>query len=136
MRKDGKFCVWNHAGNCEFHSLEIKPLVRSRADIEMALSAAKHGVKLAAKQNELAAAKLQEQITQWQAERVRLGVTAGDAKQAAIAAHQARLQQTVIEAQIALLKATRLVKTLISQWETIPLIVWTVGLGDLYPNRR
>ncbi len=109
-RQDGKFCVWNHAGNCEFHSLEIKPLVRSRADIEMALSAAKHGVKLAAKQNELAAAKLQEQITQWQAERVRLGVTAGDAKQAAITAHQARLQQTVIEAQIALLKATRLVE--------------------------
>ena len=109
-RQDGKFCVWNHAGNCEFHSLEIKPLVRSRADIEMALTAAKHGVKLAAKQNELAAAKLQEQITQWQAERVRLGATAGDAKQAAIAAHQARLQQAVIEAQIALLKATRLVE--------------------------
>lgn len=109
-RQDGKFCVWNHAGNCEFHFLEIKPLTRSRKDVELALDAAKHGVQLAAKQNELAAAKLQEQITQWQAERVRLGVTAGDAKQAAIAAHQARLQQAVIEAQIAVLKATRLVE--------------------------
>ena len=109
-RQEGKFCVWNHAGNCEFHFLEIKPLTRSRKDVELALDAAKHGVRLAAKQNELAAAKLQEQITQWQAERVRLGVTAGDAQQAAITAHQARLQQTVIEAQIALLKATRLVE--------------------------
>ena len=109
-RQKGKFCVWNHTGNCEFHSLEIKPLTRSPADLQMALGAAKHGIRIAAKQNELAAAKLQEQITQWQAERVRLGVTAGDVQQAAITAHQARLQQAVIEAQIALLKATRLVE--------------------------
>ena len=109
-RQNGKFCVWNHSGNCEFHSLEITPLTRSRQDVEMALQAARHGVRLAEKQNELATAKLQEQLTQWQAERVRLGVTAGDAKQAAITAHQANLQQAVIEAQIGLLKATRLVE--------------------------
>lgn len=108
-RQEGKFCVWNHAGNCEFHFLEIKPLTRTRQDIELALGAARHGVLVAEKQNELAAVKLQEQITQWQAERVRLGVTGGDVKQAAIAAHQARLQQAVIEAQIELLKAKRLV---------------------------
>ena len=108
-RQKGKFCVWNHAGNCEFHSLEITPLTRSRKDLEMALQAASHGVLLAEKQNELATAKLREQITQWQAERVRLGVTPGNAKEAAIAAHQARLQQAVIEAEIKLLNATRLV---------------------------
>ena len=108
-RQEGKFCVWNLQGNCEFHFLEIKPLARSRKDIQMALEAAMHGILIAEKQNELATAKLQEQITQWKAERVRLGVTNGNAKETAIATHQARLQQTVIEAQIKLLKATRLV---------------------------
>ncbi|MCP4814440.1 MAG: DUF1553 domain-containing protein, partial [Planctomycetaceae bacterium] len=114
-RQKGKFCVWNHSGNCEFHSLQITPLTRSRQDIQLALGAAKHGVLLAEKQNELAVAKLQEQIAQWQAERVRLSVTPGNAKEAAIAAHQARLQQAVIEAQIELLKATRLVSLAASE---------------------
>ncbi|MCP3691601.1 MAG: DUF1553 domain-containing protein, partial [Planctomycetaceae bacterium] len=114
-RQKGKFCVWNHSGNCEFHSLQITPLTRSRQDIQLALGAAKHGVLLAEKQNELAVAKLQEQIAQWQAERVRLRVTPGNAKEAAIAAHQARLQQAVIEAQIELLKATRLVSLAASE---------------------
>ena len=108
-RQAGKFCVWNHAGNCEFHFLEVKPLTRTRQDIELALAGARQGLLVAAKQQALEAAKLQEKVNQWKAERIRLGVTSGEVQQAAIAAHQARLQQAVIQTEIEQLNAQRLV---------------------------
>ena len=93
-RRDGKFALWVHKGNAEFHKLEIKPLVTTVGDLRKQHRDAVNAVASKQLQVVTAQAELEALKTRFSAERAKYS-DASDEERARLAKIAARSERAV-----------------------------------------
>ena len=93
-RRDGKFALWVHKGNAEFHALEITPLVPTIADLRRQHRAAIDEVAIKRHNILIATAELESFQTRLAAERAKYG-DAKDEERSKLATAACRAERNV-----------------------------------------